>query len=47
MLIVHDPSGLVMGTATDMRSMADALDKMTAGMVGAYRAKSGRDHAEI
>jgi hypothetical protein len=27
--------------------MADALDKMTAGMVGAYRAKSGRDHAEI
>jgi ATP-dependent Clp endopeptidase proteolytic subunit ClpP len=47
MLMLHDPSGLVMGAAGDMRSMADALDKMKAGMVGAYRAKSGLDHAEI
>jgi hypothetical protein len=36
-----------MGTAADMRGMADALDKMKAGMVGAYRDKSGRDDAEI
>jgi ATP-dependent protease ClpP protease subunit len=47
MLMLHDPSGLVMGTAADMRGMADALDKMKAGMVGAYRDKSGRDDAEI
>jgi ATP-dependent Clp protease, protease subunit len=47
MLVLHDPSGLVMGTATDMRAMADALDRMTAGMVAAYRDKSGRDDAEI
>jgi hypothetical protein len=47
MLMLHDPSGLVMGTAGDMRAMAEALDKMKAGMVGAYRTKSGRDHAEI
>jgi ATP-dependent Clp endopeptidase proteolytic subunit ClpP len=47
MLMLHDPSGMVMGTAADMRSMADALDKMKAGMVGAYRDKSGRDDAEI
>jgi ATP-dependent Clp endopeptidase proteolytic subunit ClpP len=47
MLMIHDPSGLVMGTAADMRSMAEALDKMKAGMVGAYRTKSGREHAEI
>jgi ATP-dependent Clp endopeptidase proteolytic subunit ClpP len=47
MLMLHDPSGLVMGTASDMRSMADALDKMKAGMVGAYRDKSSRDDAEI
>jgi ATP-dependent Clp endopeptidase proteolytic subunit ClpP len=47
MLMLHDPSGLVMGTAADMRAMAEALDKMKAGMVGAYRAKSGRDDAKI
>jgi ATP-dependent Clp protease protease subunit len=47
MLMLHDPSGLVMGTATDMRTMAEALDKMKAGMVAAYRGKCGRDDAEI
>jgi ATP-dependent Clp protease, protease subunit len=47
MLMLHDPSGLVMGTATDMRAMAEALDRMKAGMVAAYRDKSGRDDAEI
>ena len=26
-LMIHDPSGLVMGTAEDMRSTAEALDK--------------------
>jgi hypothetical protein len=47
MLMLHDPSGLVLGTAADMRSMAEALDKMAAAMVAAYRDKSGRDDAEI
>jgi ATP-dependent Clp endopeptidase proteolytic subunit ClpP len=47
MLVLHDPSGLVMGTASDMRTMAEALDRMKAGMVAAYRDKSGRDGAEI
>ena len=47
MLVLHDPSGLVMGTASDMRAMAEALDRMKAGMVAAYRDKSGRDDAEI
>jgi ATP-dependent Clp protease, protease subunit len=47
MLMLHDPSGLVMGTASDMRAMADALDKMKASMVAAYRDKSGREDAEI
>jgi ATP-dependent Clp endopeptidase proteolytic subunit ClpP len=47
MLMLHDPLGLVMGTASDMRAMADALDKMKAGMVAAYRDKSGRDDAQI
>jgi ATP-dependent Clp protease, protease subunit len=47
MLMLHDPSGLVMGTASDMRAMAEALDKMKAGMVAAYRDKSSRDDGEI
>jgi ATP-dependent Clp protease protease subunit len=47
MLMLHDPSALVIGTAADMRGMADALDKMKAGMVAAYRDKSGRHDAEI
>ena len=47
MLVLHDPSGLVMGTAADMRAMAEALDRMKAGMVAAYRDKSGRSDAEI
>jgi ATP-dependent Clp protease protease subunit len=47
MLVLHDPSGLVAGTAADMRAMAEALDRMKAGMVAAYRDKSERDGAEI
>jgi ATP-dependent Clp protease, protease subunit len=47
MLMLHDPSGLVVGTAAGMRAMAEALDRMKAGMVAAYRDKSGRDDAEI
>jgi ATP-dependent Clp endopeptidase proteolytic subunit ClpP len=47
MLMLHDPSGLVAGTASDMRGAAKALDRMKAGMVAAYRDKSGRDNAEI
>jgi ATP-dependent protease ClpP protease subunit len=31
MLVLHDPSGLVAGTASDMRAMAEALDRMKAG----------------
>jgi ATP-dependent protease ClpP protease subunit len=47
MLVLHDPSGLVAGTASDMRAMAEALDRMKAGMVAAYRDKSSRNEAEI
>ena len=47
MLVLHDPSGLVAGTAADMRAMAEALDKMAAAMVAGYRDKSGAGDAEI
>ena len=46
-LMIHDPSGLVMGTAGDMRAMAEALEKVKGGLVQGYAAKSGRTPEEI
>jgi len=46
-LMIHDPSGMVMGTAGDMRSMAEALDKIGASLLRGYAAKSGKPEAEI
>lgn len=46
-LMIHDPSGLVMGTAGDMRSMAEALDKVKSSLVAGYAAKSGRSTEEV
>lgn len=47
MLMMHDPSGLVVGTAEDMTKMATALDKIKLGLVSAYRNKSGLDDNKI
>ncbi len=41
-LMIHDPSGMVIGNAGDMRSMAEALDKIAGSLVRGYAAKSGR-----
>lgn len=46
-MMIHDPSGVVMGTAAEMRSMAETLDKLKGTLVAGYRRKSGRDDAEI
>ena len=46
-LMIHDPSGLVMGTAEDMRSTAEALDKVKGSLIQGYAAKSGKPDAEI
>ena len=46
-LMIHDPSGIVMGTADDMRDMAGTLDKIAASMTRGYAAKSGKPEAEI
>ena len=45
--MLHNPSGIVMGTAADMRSLADVLDKIRGTMSGVYAAKSGRPDDEI
>lgn len=46
-LMIHDPSGLVMGTAGDMRDMADALDKIAGSLIKGYAAKSGKPDEDI
>ena len=46
-LMIHDPSGLVMGTAEDMRATADALDKVKSSLIQGYAAKSGKPDDEI
>jgi ATP-dependent Clp protease protease subunit len=46
-LMIHNPAGLVMGTAEDMRAMAEALDKVKGSLVSGYAAKSGRTPEEV
>lgn len=40
--MMHNPWGLAMGTAEDMRKMADALDKVGGSIALAYTSKSGQ-----
>jgi len=46
-LMIHDPSGMVMGTSADMRAMAEALDKIGASLLRGYAAKSGKTEKDI
>lgn len=47
MMMVHNPQGGVVGSAIDMRKIADALDKVKLGLVAAYRDKSGLKDDEV
>ena len=47
LFMVHNPTGMVMGTATDMRSLADVLDKIAGTMVGTYVGKTGKPEDDI
>jgi ATP-dependent Clp endopeptidase proteolytic subunit ClpP len=46
-LMIHDPSGLVMGTAEDMRATAEALDKVKTSLIQGYAGKSGKSDEDI
>jgi len=46
-LMIHDPAGMVMGSATDMRAMAEALDKIAGSLIRGYAAKSGKPDEDI
>lgn len=45
--MMHNPSGMVMGTSQDMRSMADVLDKVRSSIATAYVGKSGKSEDEV
>ena len=47
MMMIHDPAGIVVGTAPDMRAMADALDRIKGGLVAAYRDRTGKPDDEV
>lgn len=45
--MMHNPSGIVVGTSEDMRKTADILDKIRETMIGAYVGKSGKSESEV
>jgi len=47
LFMMHNPYGLVMGQASDMRKMADTLDKVRDSMTKIYAGKTGKEDAEI
>lgn len=40
MMMIHDPSGMVVGTADDMRKLANALDKVKIGLSASYQRRN-------
>lgn len=47
MMMIHDPAGVAVGTSKEMRELAAVLDKVKAGLISAYVAKSGADEKAI
>lgn len=45
--MIHNPWGVAMGDAAEMRDQAELLDKIRSNMVGAYAAKSGQSTDQI
>jgi len=46
-MMIHDPFGMVLGDADDMRKMAEGLDKIKTGLISAYTKKSGLSDKEV
>ena len=47
MMVVHQPYGAGAGTAHDLRTMAEALDRACRSIVGIYAARAERSAADI
>jgi ATP-dependent protease ClpP protease subunit len=46
-MMIHDPTGVVVGTSADMRQLAESLDKVKDSLVGVYVDKTRRPRDEI
>lgn len=46
-MMIHDASGLALGNASDMRSMADVLDTVSASIADVYVKRTGQKHSAI
>lgn len=47
MMMIHDPSGVCMGTSQDMRKVADSLDQVRDTLVSTYVDNTGGDATKI
>jgi ATP-dependent Clp endopeptidase proteolytic subunit ClpP len=47
LFMIHNPTGMTMGTAEDMRKMGDVLDKVQGTIAGVYVEKTGLPEDEI
>ena len=47
LMMIHDPIGIVLGTAEDMKEEAELLEKIKTSLVSAYRNKTGLDDGKI
>lgn len=47
LFMIHNSHGLAYGDKNELKSMAEVMDKVDAGMVDAYTAKTGKDAAQI
>ena len=47
LFMIHTPYGMTVGDSTEMRKMADTLDKVRGSIVLAYTGKTGKDEGEI
>ena len=46
-MMIHNPSGVAVGESSDMRDLADVLDKITMTLVRGYARKSGKTEEEV
>lgn len=46
-LMIHNPVGMAVGEAEDMRELADLLDKLRDGIAGAYMARTGLSREDV
>jgi ATP-dependent Clp protease, protease subunit len=47
MMMIHNPMGGARGDASDLRKMAEALDKVKDTLVEVYKSKTGKDDEEL